>query len=57
MKRRSRTKKPTLYEQAATVAIWLGTMLRDEEYTPEDILATGKPNLIRIVYERVCRNV
>jgi len=55
--RRARTKRPTLYEQAAAIAIWLGTMLRDEEYTPEDVLATGEPNLIRIVYERVCRNV
>lgn len=47
--------KPTLYEMAAAVAIKIQQIDRRVELTPEQVLRKGTPDLVRFVYNRICK--
>ena len=47
--------KPTIYEMAAAVAIKLQQIDRRLEITPEQVLCKGTSDLVRFVYNRICK--
>ena len=47
--------KPTLYEMASAVAIKIQQIDRRAEITPEQVLRKGTPDLVRFVYNRICK--
>lgn len=48
--------KVTLYEQAAAIAIKLESIDRELSITPEQVLRKGNANLIRFMYDKLCKN-
>ena len=47
--------KPTLYEMAAAVAIKIQQIDRRVELTPEQVLRKGAPDLVRFMYNMICK--
>lgn len=47
--------KPTIYEMAAAVAIKLQQIDRRLEITPEQVLCKGTPDLVRFMYNMICK--
>ena len=47
--------KPTIYEMAAAVAIKIQQIDRRLEITPEQVLRRGSPDLVRFMYNMICK--
>lgn len=47
--------KPTIYEMAAAVAIKIQQIDRRVELTPEQVLRRGTPDLVRFMYNMICK--
>ena len=47
--------KPTIYEMAAAVAIKIQQIDRRVELTPEQVLCKGTPDLVRFMYNMICK--